>query len=129
LFGGDPSTFKTQEQPGPRGQVMPWWTIPRSARVAIREMASERNASVSRCLRIDEGGQITYEVHATRRTGLFQRQDFVLTRISESREAAEERQEQRTLSGRLKTLRATIQRESSPQQRGEFQPVDHPFTP
>ena len=109
LFGGDPTTFENPSRNDPRLKPMPWWTIPRRARVALRQMAAERGASVSRCLRIDDGDQITYEVHATRRTGFLQREDFVLTRVTESREAAQLRQEQHSPRGRLEHLSAMIQ--------------------
>jgi hypothetical protein len=90
---------------GPIGSTLHWWSVPRPARVAARELAKKRGASVTKCVAIEGEDQVHYEIHASRRIGLFQRAEFVLTSVSEPKATAEKRREERTFRARMKRFR------------------------
>ena len=105
LLGREPAN------PPTNASTMPWRSIPRPAREAARGLAKSKDASVSRCVAIEKDDTVTYEIHASRRTGLFRRTDFVLTSVSEPKSVAEKRREEQTLRRRVARLRAAIRPE------------------
>jgi hypothetical protein len=86
---------------GPISSSMRWWSIPRPARTAARKLAATSDASVTRCMSFENDDTVSYEIHASHRLGLFKRDDFVLTSVSEPRSAAEQRRREQTLRYRL----------------------------
>lgn len=78
-----------------------WWVMPWRARIALRRLASQRQARITRCLIIEHDQFVTYEIHGRRRVGLLGGEDIVLTRFTESRYDAEGRREARSIRGRL----------------------------
>jgi len=85
--------------------AMNWWSIPRPARVAAKKLAKEKDATVTRCVAIEQGDKVAYEIHASHKLGLFKRDDFVLTGVTEPLETAEKRREEQTLRRRFERLR------------------------
>lgn len=107
-FGATPSA-SVAAKPGVVSKPVRWWSIPRTARTAAKNLAASRDASVSRCVAIEQDDQILYEFHASRRLGFLKKQDFVLTSISEPKTVSEKRKEQQSLKGRLARLREPSQ--------------------
>lgn len=98
MLKGESSASEPAEEPsGPIETQMKWWSIPRTARVAAKKLAADQDASITRCVAIEEGDKVTYEIHASHRLGLFRRDDFVLTGVTEPKVAAEKREEERGL--------------------------------
>ena len=110
LFDRKPANITAPESPpesakGPAGSTMRWSSVPRPARDAAKKLAAAKDASVTRCVAIEGDDMVSYEIHAAHHLGLFKKDDFVLTSVSESRGAAETRKREQTLSYRLKHLR------------------------
>lgn len=103
-----PTTTDSPAAPASHVAPLAWWSIPRRARAAMREMAASRDARVTRCLLVEHEDEVIYEIHARRRLGLFRTEDFVLTRFGEPREDADSRRESRTLRGRWESLRDAL---------------------
>lgn len=90
---------------GPTGSSMRWSSVPRPARDAAKKLAAAKDASVTRCVAFEDDETVSYEIHAAHHLGLFKKDDFVLTSVSESRGAAETRRKEQSLRYRLKHLR------------------------
>lgn len=110
LFNRKPPNITVPENPPdsakrPAGSSMRWSSVPRPARDAAKTLAAAKDASVTRCVAFEDDETVSYEIHATHHLGLFKKDDFVLTSVSESRNAAEIRRREQTLSYRLKHLR------------------------
>ncbi len=102
-----------------------WWSIPRSARVAAKNLAATQDATVTRCVAVDHNESVSYEIHAARRLGFLKKQDFVLTSISEPKAVADKRREEQTLRRRLARLREAATFRSAPptgRQEGDLRP-------
>lgn len=85
-----------------------WWSIPRPARNAVKDLAKSRDASVTRCVAIESANSVTYEFHGSKRLGLFRKTDFVLTSTTEPIAMAKKRQDEQTLKRRWERFRDTI---------------------
>jgi hypothetical protein len=107
-FGRPESSEAGTVEAASRTSTLGWWSIPRRGRVALRDMAKAEDASLGRCVLVEQGDQLTYEIHATRRQGVFRREDFVLTRFSEPKAAAEARREARSLRARWQRIRDAV---------------------
>jgi hypothetical protein len=90
---------------GPVASQMNWWAVPRSARSAARKLAASKDASVTRCVAFEKDDVISYEIHAAHRLGLFKKDDFVLTSVSEPKSAAETRKKEQSFRYRVAKLR------------------------
>lgn len=86
-------------------KTVPWWSIPRSARDAVKSLAATRDASVTRCTVTESGNTMTYDFHAARRKGLFRKKEFVLTSATEPTSVAKKRQEEQSLKRRFERFR------------------------
>ena len=104
LLGRKPATA-AEAKPRESHSAMNWWSIPRPARVAAKKLAKSQDASVTRCVAIDQDDKVSYEIHASHHLGLFKRDDFVLTGVSEPKAVAEKRREEQTLRRRMERLR------------------------
>lgn len=94
-----------ETKPAENDSVMNWWSVPRPARVAAKKLAKSQDASVTRCVAIEREDKVAYEIHASHNLGLFKKDDFVLTSVSEPKATAEKRKEEQTLKGRVRRLR------------------------
>lgn len=110
-FGRFPRLFGRKDEPteekktGALISTVNWWSVPKTARTAAKKLAANQDASVSRCVAVDQGDMVSFEIHASRRTGLFKRTDFVLTRVSEPKTTVERRKEEQTLKKRMARFR------------------------
>ncbi|MDB5352660.1 MAG: hypothetical protein JWN86_3907 [Planctomycetota bacterium] len=121
LLGRKPAAAAEAKSGAVSSQIN-WWSIPRPARVAAKDLAAKQDATVSRCVAVEHDDRTSYEIHASRRLGLFKRSDFILTTVSEPSEVAEQRRQQQSLRGRLKRLRdaATKEPTSTGKSRSDF---------
>lgn len=97
----------------PPASSLRWWSIPRPARVAARNLAAAQDAAVTRCVAVEHDDVISYEIHAARRLGLFKKSEFLLTSVSEPKAVAQKRREEQGLRGRLGSLRDAVWPRSS----------------
>jgi hypothetical protein len=91
-----------------RVSTLPWYQVPRRSRVVLRKLAAKDGVTLSKCITHESDGLVRYEFHAWRRTGLFSREDVVLTEFTESVKQAGEREATQSLRGRLSSLSRSI---------------------
>jgi hypothetical protein len=91
---------------GPARKVAtrPWFAVPAGARNAIWKLARSEGVTPTTYDVFEQDGQYVYEFHATRRSGLFLREEVILCSMSEPAATAAERKEARSLRGRLRRL-------------------------
>ena len=106
LFARKPEAKKESRDaaPSPVPSRVNWWSIPRPARDAAKELAASKKAAVTRCTATEQEGQVMYRFYASRRTGLIQKTEFLLTSVSEPQAVAQQRRDQQTLRYRLEHL-------------------------
>jgi hypothetical protein len=86
----------------------PWFAVPSGARTAIWRMARSEGVTPTTYTIFEQDGRYLYEFHATRRSGLFAREEFILCSMSEPAASAAEREEARSLRGRLRRIGARL---------------------
>jgi hypothetical protein len=82
----------------------PWFAVPTGARNAIWKMARREGVTPTTYTVFEQDDHYLYEFHATRRSGLFAREDVVLCSMSEPAATAAQREEARSIRGRLRRL-------------------------